>query len=91
MPSIAQTLVRHGIDKTRLDGFVVVSGPGSFTGLRVGIMAAKTLAYAVKIPLIAIPTFRAIALQSPRDARQVEVSAPARTGRGAGCSGCPRS
>jgi tRNA threonylcarbamoyladenosine biosynthesis protein TsaB len=45
-------------------GAIVVSiGPGSYTGLRVGIMTAKTLAYVLNKPLIGVPTFDVIAWQ----------------------------
>lgn len=47
-----------------LDAIVVSIGPGSYTGLRVGMMTAKTLAYAINKPLIAVPTFDLIAWQS---------------------------
>lgn len=76
-PAVADLLRHQGWMPGELRAVIVSQGPGSYTGLRVGIMAAKTLAYAVKIPLIAIPTFRAIALQSPRDMEQIEVIADA--------------
>lgn len=44
-----------------LDAVVVSSGPGSFTGLRIGVSAAKGLCYALDKPLIAIPTLQAMA------------------------------
>ena len=50
-----------------LDGVIVSRGPGSYTGLRVGIISAKTLAYAVGCKLLAIDTFAAIARQAPAD------------------------
>jgi tRNA threonylcarbamoyladenosine biosynthesis protein TsaB len=46
------------------DGFVVSWGPGSYTGLRVGLMTGKALAYALKKPLITVPTLEVIALQA---------------------------
>lgn len=46
-----------------LDAIAVSIGPGSYTGLRVGIMTAKALAYALNKPLIAVPTFDVVAWQ----------------------------
>ncbi len=61
---------------------VVVSiGPGSYTGLRVGIMSAKAFAYATRVPLVAIPTFEAIARQVADGARELVVIADAQQGR----------
>ena len=47
----------------------VASGPGSFTGLRIGVMTAKTLAYALGANVVAVDTLDVIARQSPDDAR----------------------
>ena len=55
-------------------GVVAVSaGPGSFTGLRVGIVCAKVLAYTLGCKLVAVETLEAIAANSPADCRRVEV------------------
>ena len=47
----------------------VAAGPGSFTGLRIGVMTAKTLAYALGADCIAVDTLDVIARQAPDDAR----------------------
>jgi tRNA threonylcarbamoyladenosine biosynthesis protein TsaB len=76
-PAIRDLLGDQGWKARDLDAIVVSRGPGSYTGLRVGIMSAKTLAYATGCTLLAIDTFAAIARQAPQDARVVEVIADA--------------
>ena len=56
-------------------------GPGSYTGLRVGVMSAKAFAYATGCRLVAVPTFAAIALQAPPEAQLVWVVADALQGQ----------
>jgi tRNA threonylcarbamoyladenosine biosynthesis protein TsaB len=56
-----------------LYGVIVSRGPGSYTGLRVGIMTAKTIAYATGCKLFAIDTFAAIAAAAPTNAATVDV------------------
>lgn len=51
---IEQALKREGITATNLDAVSVASGPGSYTGLRIGVSTAKGLCFALSIPLIAI-------------------------------------
>ncbi len=48
-----------------LDGIAVSIGPGSFTGLRIGLAAAKGLALPTDIPITAVPTLKAIAHKAP--------------------------
>ncbi|MBX9788309.1 MAG: tRNA (adenosine(37)-N6)-threonylcarbamoyltransferase complex dimerization subunit type 1 TsaB [Pirellulales bacterium] len=47
----------------------VATGPGSFTGLRIGVMTAKTLAYALGAEVVGVDTLDVIAWQAPRAAR----------------------
>jgi len=51
------------IEATELDSIAVSEGPGSFTGLRIGMSAAKGIAYGAAIPIIPVPTFEALAYQ----------------------------
>lgn len=73
-------LGRAGIAPQQLDVVAVSIGPGSFTGLRVGVVFAKTLAYATGCRLAAVDTFRAIAAASPTDVSEVFVVSDAQRG-----------
>ncbi len=55
-------------------------GPGSYTGLRVGVMAAKTLAYLTGAPLIGLNSLEAVAWNAPGSVRRVCVVADAQRG-----------
>jgi tRNA threonylcarbamoyladenosine biosynthesis protein TsaB len=61
MPQVTAVLDRAGVDKHDLEAIVVASGPGSFTGLRVGIAAAKALAEVLAKPIAAVTVLEAIA------------------------------
>jgi tRNA threonylcarbamoyladenosine biosynthesis protein TsaB len=76
-PAVLQLLAAAGWRPRELHGVVVSRGPGSYTGLRVGLMAAKTLAYASGCALLAVDTFAAIARQAPAEAVVVDVIADA--------------
>jgi tRNA threonylcarbamoyladenosine biosynthesis protein TsaB len=52
-----------GIQIQDLEAVVVSAGPGSFTGLRIGYSAAKGIALGANLPIAAIPTFEALAMQ----------------------------
>lgn len=54
-----------GIEISQIAGIAVSIGPGSYTGLRVGLSLAKGLAYSTRKPLVAVPTLDAVAFGSP--------------------------
>lgn len=76
-PAVQELLHSQKWRARELDGVLVSRGPGSYTGLRVGIMAAKTLAFATGCTLLAIDTFDAIAEQAPPGIINVDVIADA--------------
>lgn len=60
---IESVITQASISKKELKAIAVSAGPGSFTGLRIGMSAAKGMAQALSIPIIPVPTFEALALQ----------------------------
>jgi len=77
---VAGSLEAERLKPSELEGVVVSLGPGSYTGLRVGVISAKSLAYATGCKLLAVPTFAAIAEQTPEGATSVGVIADALQG-----------
>ena len=71
---------RRAWRRGRLDVFAVGLGPGSYTGLRIGLTAAKMLAYATGRPLVGFDSLEAIARNAPADALRVAVVADAQRG-----------
>jgi tRNA threonylcarbamoyladenosine biosynthesis protein TsaB len=79
---IEEVIAKAGISVQDLNAVAVSQGPGSYTGLRIGVSAAKGLCYALNIPLIAVDTLHALASQAGvtdgkiipmLDARRMEV------------------
>ena len=62
VPQIAALLQKHNLKKTDIDAFIVVSGPGSFTGLRVGLSAIKALAEILRKPIVPVTLLEVAAL-----------------------------
>src|SRR5512132_3890951 len=59
VPQISALLAKHGLSKHDVGAFAVASGPGSFTGLRVGLAAIKALAEILQKPMVAISRLEA--------------------------------
>ena len=73
---VEQLLARTGLERRGLEGIVVGTGPGAFTGLRVGLATAKTLAHGMSVRLVGIGTGAALVDAAVRE-------------RGAGAAGGP--
>jgi tRNA threonylcarbamoyladenosine biosynthesis protein TsaB len=69
LPAIAATLQEAGIDRRALLLIAVTIGPGSFTGVRVGLAAARGLALALAVPLAGITTTAALLAAASNDDR----------------------
>lgn len=61
VPLIDDVMQQSGLGINQLDAIAVSIGPGSFTGLRIGLSVAKGLSFASDIPLIPVPTLQALA------------------------------
>ncbi|MFZ1290221.1 MAG: tRNA (adenosine(37)-N6)-threonylcarbamoyltransferase complex dimerization subunit type 1 TsaB [Melioribacteraceae bacterium] len=63
IPTIEELLNSNKITTNDLTCVAVSIGPGSFTGLRIGLTSAKAIAFASNLPIIPVPTFSALALE----------------------------
>lgn len=89
LPVFMQNILeKHHLEAEELAGVAVLSGPGSYTGLRIGVATAKGFCWGANLPLFAIPTFEAMAEAAKRhtelsnaqylctiDARRMEIYA----------------
>jgi len=66
--AIDELLRRNRVTYADLDRIAVTTGPGSFTGLRIGLSAARGLGLALDIPVIGVPSLLAISLAAPTGA-----------------------
>jgi tRNA threonylcarbamoyladenosine biosynthesis protein TsaB len=76
-PVAAGLLGERGRTPRELAAAIVSVGPGSYTGLRVGVVSAKVLAYATGCRLVGVRTFAAIARQAPDSVSRLDVLADA--------------
>ncbi len=65
MPGVEAILRQTGKEVSDLAGVAVSVGPGNFTGLRIGLATAKTLAWSIGCPLVPVPTMEVVAAQVP--------------------------
>ncbi len=92
LPLVERALGAAGAPLRAIEAFAIAIGPGSFTGLRVGVATLKGLAFGAERPVAAVSSLRALALGAPDperpvlavlDARRGEVYAAAWSGRAA--------
>lgn len=83
LPALVDCAARADVSLRGLQAVAVTTGPGSFTGLRLGIVTARTMAQVLGCPVVPVPTLEALALNAPSapcvwaalDARRGEVFA----------------
>lgn len=71
VPTVAALLQQNNRRVRQIDAFAVVSGPGSFTGLRVGLSAVKGLAEVLEKPIVTVSLLEALASLSPQNGQIV--------------------
>lgn len=81
LPALVAALDRVGIGAEHISAVAVTRGPGSFTGLRVGLAVAKGLALARSVPLVGVPTLDVVAAAQGRDRRALYAVLQAGRGR----------
>ncbi len=85
MPRLVRLMEQQKLSPASLSGLVVSLGPGSFTGLRIGLGLAKGLALACRLPVVGIPTLEVVI--QPHTAQSLPIWAILQAGRGRICAG----
>lgn len=80
LPGIAALLDAEGVALRDVGAFAISIGPGSFTGLRVGLATLKGLAFGSERPVLAVPTLAALAARAPEGSGPVIAALDARRG-----------
>lgn len=73
LPLLDKMMNERKIEFTDIKNIVVINGPGSFTGVRIGLTVAKTIAYSMNIPIYAISSLKAYLVSSNMDANKISV------------------
>ncbi|HEX8324719.1 MAG TPA: tRNA (adenosine(37)-N6)-threonylcarbamoyltransferase complex dimerization subunit type 1 TsaB [Tepidisphaeraceae bacterium] len=81
LPMIDRLTVARGWTPASIDHVYVSVGPGSFTGLRVGVTLAKTLAFATGAKIVAVPSTRVLLANAPAEATEVVIVLDAKRGQ----------
>lgn len=61
MPAVEEALKQANLQPNEIDAIAVAEGPGSYTGVRIGVTIAKTLAWTLQIPLVGVSSLKALA------------------------------
>jgi tRNA threonylcarbamoyladenosine biosynthesis protein TsaB len=80
LPAVDTLLSRNRIGLEEVEGFALSVGPGSFTGLRIGVATVKGLAFGLELPVLAVPTLEALAYGAGSGEEAVVATLDARRG-----------
>lgn len=84
MPAVEELLEQEGLTTQTLTGLAVDVGPGSFTGVRIGVCHANAIAYALGIPVVSVDALKALAFPHLGQGKPVCALIDARNGNGYG-------
>lgn len=73
LPKIVSMFKKNEIEPNQIDKIIVVNGPGSFTGIRIGITIAKVYSWSLNIPITTITSLEAMMLSSENNTYKVPV------------------
>ena len=73
LPKIVSMFEDNNLSPKDIDKIIVVNGPGSFTGIRIGITIAKIYAWSLNIPITTIYSLEAMAISSPNNTYHVPI------------------
>lgn len=73
LPKIVSVFIENNIKPEQIDKIIVVNGPGSFTGIRIGITIAKVYSWSLNIPITTITSLEAMMLSNEKNAYKVPV------------------
>lgn len=73
LPLIASILEKNNVDINNINDLIVVNGPGSFTGVRIAVTIAKTIAYCLNISIRAVDALTVLAINDDRDRKIVSL------------------
>jgi tRNA threonylcarbamoyladenosine biosynthesis protein TsaB len=71
-PALREILAAQGLGREDIEAIVVVNGPGSFTGVRIGVSSAKALAEALGVPLLAVSRLAVLAFKANTEAAALD-------------------
>jgi tRNA threonylcarbamoyladenosine biosynthesis protein TsaB len=81
IPLIDAMTKQHGVTPDQIAEIYVSAGPGSFTGLRIGITLAKTFSFTTGAKIVAVPTVKVLAENAPADAKNLIIVLDAKRGQ----------